>query len=439
MALSTKGGLMSYFKPLDDEFAEFANSLDTQFVSSNSNKRISGTSHKGDFEELVWTGLVLKKPLIIRAIGGVPNTGKEPGTAITRRIAWIRGDSGRKVRVIFPERDSSPGHILWRIITAVNEVAYVNRRKTFVHETKNPEIFFLVNKNGLKPNNPQYIYDNGWIGKTKFLMNCIDREKMDWHRENKHTLLLSKSVNVTPDNKVYAEEGVPAYGFLNLLTTGIFKYYKDWRKYDLAITRLGLKETPFRIINATKYIEEIPDHLKPFVSHDPWLTEEEQSWAVYDLRKIFDYTSMTKIYNNLKGNISLIDQKLGTRFLKDLESLVEEEQDKKSQKDIGVDVPVRRRVSVSGGIPNKETHNSGTYKVRERAPSSLEELVPYWSKLTPKEQSMIKKVVLVEGSNKIETIEYDTDEELVGCPKCGTVSPVSFSTCPGCGESFDFF
>ena len=35
------------------------------------------------------------------------------------------------------------------------------------------------------------------------MMNVIDRAQMDWHNENKHTMLLAKSVNIGTDGTEY--------------------------------------------------------------------------------------------------------------------------------------------------------------------------------------------------------------------------------------------
>lgn len=427
----------------DDAFAAFAKQAETE--AKERQKAPGGTFQ---FEEVSWTGLNPNVPKIVRAVGGAPDSNEDKGTAVTRRISWIVGDNGKKFRVVFPEKQDDPDHLLWKMIAAINETTYVNKKKIFIHETKNPELFRMVNKNGLEETDKKAMFDSGWLGKTKFIMNVIDREQMKWHREHKHTLLLSKSVTESGD-KVYADEGVPAFGFANLLATGIFKFYKDWRKYDLGITKTGLKETPYRIINATKYKEEIPEELQALVSDAPWLTEEELSWEVYDLQKLFKYTPMTKIYNNLKLSIQKIDARLGTKFDKLFKEAVEKEAEAKelakSGNDDGETTPdngddqswnpendakVVAEASAAMDAPKTRERKLTPAPATEGIDTSI---LKGWAKLNDEEKALITAVKTERGQV---VVSYDTTDEILKCSKCGVGSPESFGTCPACGLEF---
>lgn len=51
------------------------------------------------------------------------------------------------------------------------------------------------------------------------IANAIVRSMAAWHKENKHTALLSKSVTLSTDGtKEYANIGVASYGFLECLS-----------------------------------------------------------------------------------------------------------------------------------------------------------------------------------------------------------------------------
>jgi len=421
----------------DDSFADFAKKAEAESKARQTRGSGSGSFQ---FEEVHWTGLVSGRPKIIRAIGGAPDSGESPATAVTRRISWITGDNGKKFRAILPEKDDNPDHLLWKVIAAVNETTYVNKVKVFIHQQKNPELFRMINKNGLEETDKKAMFDTGWMGKTKFIMNCIDREQIAWHKENKHTLLLSKSVNVDGD-KVYAEEGVPAFGFVNLLATGIFKFYKDWRNYDLGITRTGLKETPYRIVNASKYFEELPDDLQKLVASGA-LTAEELSWETYDLQKLFKITPMTKIYNNLKLSIQKIDARLGTKFDKLFKEAVEKEADEKELNKRDDEEIVPDSGQDQSWNPENDVKVVFAPKARERKTETAKSTggdtssLPGWGNLNEDERSVITGFTT--DSKGAITVQYSMNtDELLKCGTCGVPSPETFGHCPACGMDFE--
>lgn len=416
---------------MSDPFADFAKKVET-----DSKKKQTGGTGTFQFEEIHHTGLESDRPKIVRAIGGVPDSGETPFTAITRRISWIIGDNGKKFRVVLPDRSENEDHLLWKIIAAVNETTYVNKKKVFIHETKNPELFRMVNKNGLDPTDKKAMFDNGWMGKTKLLMNVIDRERMDWHRENKHTLMLAKSVNSDGD-RTFVDEGVPSFGFTNLLATGIFKFYKDWRNYDIGITKTGLKETPYRIINASKYFEELPEDLQALVVSGP-MTAEELSWEAYDLTKLFKYTSMTKVYDKLKLSIQKIDARLGTRFDKLFQEAIEKEvaarEASKPAESNDADVEEENVSESTSDVTPAVTPAPTRSRSKSVASTELDtSSLAGWSLLTDDERNQITSVGVERGQT---VIGYDTTSELLKCGKCGVPSPSDFHACPSCGDIF---
>ena len=425
-----------YMATSDDAFAAFAKQAEQE------SKQRQEVKKPFEFTEMHWTGLNPNVPKIIRAVGGAPDSKEDKGTAVTRRISWIIGDDGKKFRAILPEKADDPDHLLWRVIAAVNETTYINKKKVFIHEDRNPELFRMVNKNGLSEMDKKAMFDTGWMGKTKFLMNVIDREKMDWHRKTKHTLALSKSVNETNDGKVYADEGVPAFGFSNLLATGVFKFYKDWRKYDLGITKTGLKETPYRIINASKYKDEIPEDLQALVSEEAWLTQEELGWEVYDFEKLFKYTNMTKIYNHLKIGIQKIDARLGTKFDKMFKEAVEKETEERElaagREDSGVVTPDNGDTSWNPMNDVVEAPKAvEAPKTREKkaaAPAGIDaSLLKGWDVLNEEERQLITAVKTEKGQV---VVSYSSGDEILKCQQCGVGSPESFGHCPSCGLVF---
>lgn len=414
----------------DDLFEQFAKEKQKE-AEERSQRPGSGGGAK--YVEIKWTGLEKNKPKIVRVVGGPPDSDVDEFTARTVRVSWMTSDDKSKFRCILPHPQDDPNHLIWEIISRVKKAEWKDGSKVFPVQEKHPDIWNLIEKNGKNKDEPSYIFDKGWKGQSVILMNVIDREQMDWHRENKKTMLLSKQIGVGTDGTEFTEIGVPSYGFVNILGT-LFKFYKSWERYDIGITRMGLKETPYRIINASKNIEET-EGLSEFVSLNDSLTEEEASWERYDLKKLFPITSYTKIYNKLKGKIALVDAALNTRYLDELLLLVEKEKTEralleaeKEEEEISkpveinsppAETPVRRREA-------KEPVKDG---------KSLSDFLPHYKDLSEEEKALI--VGVVEGSNPVE-IEFvkDLTTPILECPSCGVGSPESFTRCPYCDLSF---
>jgi hypothetical protein len=433
----------------DQDFMAFASQFEQEENARNSR---SGGGFTPNYEELKWTGLEPSKMKIVRALGGVPDKNPDSKTdARTVQVAWITGDDGKRFRSILPPREEGKDHLMWRIISRVKEVAYVNRKRVYVNEEKHKEIFDLIVHNGLKEGDPKRRFNRGWEGRHVIVMNVLDREQMDWHKENKHSMLLSRNIGEGQNGALFIDEGVPVFGFYNQIATTLFANYGSWEKYDMGILRTGQQQTPYRIINATAYaagnIPELPAALKPYVVLGP-LTEEELSWDRYDLKKIFGTTSYTKYYNRLKVAIQTIDARLGTKFFKELEYEVEKEkaerearQAEASDDEDGGDYdeqPVTTKVTTT--VPAQTAAPVRTREAAKPAPAATGlsadkiALLKGWNKISPEQQAMIVDVKVLNG--KIVEIMYDTDEPLVACPDCKIASPESFTACPACGLDF---
>ena len=339
---------------LDDEFEMFAKEIE-QELSQGGKRSSQRTKQIG--EEIKYTGLVKGEMKIIRVLGGVPNrdgviSNMDPYTARVVRIASIRNDNGKFVKIVIPNRETDPNHIFWRIINKVFEVDFEEtkkrKKKVYIIERKAPEVFELITKNGIPSNSMKRfgLEGKGWLGKDYLLMNCIDRDPSiyKWSRENKHTVVLSKSVNVytvpstnndsEPLTIIYAEPGVPAFSFLTILSTNVFKYYGNWNRYDIGVEKTGLIQPAFRIINASKHKEEVPKTMRPYVVDGP-LTPEELSWEKYNFNEIFKPVSESFFFYQFKNTIKRLDVGLNTQFYEELSEKVlgfkdMEEEDNKS-------------------------------------------------------------------------------------------------------------
>ena len=446
--------------PIDDnEFMNFADDFEKQEAARNANRGTGGFTR--EYEQLKWTGLEPNKMKIIRALGGIPNSpNADAFTSRIVQVGWLRGDNGKQFRCVLPLREASPDHIMWRVISRVNEVTYINRKRVYVNEAKHPDIFDLINYNGLAVDDKKRKFDKGWEGRQVIVMNVIDREQLDWHKENKHTMLLSRNVTLSADGtREFIDEGVPIYGFYDAIVKMLFKNYGNWEGYDIGITRLGTTQQPYRIINASAFkagkIPELPKELIPFVSLDAGVTEEEAGWERYDLAKIYGPTSHTKLYNNLKVAFARIDATLGTKFTQELEFEVEKEKAERAarQAESGTVVEGATTSSMNTGsapssvtsAPVASTPTAAPAPARTRAPVTTNTVIltadkiaalKGWTLISDTQQKMINDVTL-DKSGKVVDIKFDTDEGVLACPQCRVPAPESFTVCPSCGYDFN--
>jgi hypothetical protein len=424
------------------------------------------------FEKVKWTGLEPNKMKIIRAIGEAPDWDLDGDAPVQSsydarvvRISHIIGDNGKKMKVVLPIKKRDANFLLWRIIDKVNEVEWLNEKdekgkskKVFLVKEAHPSIFNIVNFNNLDESDVMRkfnILGKGWAGREMFIMNVIDRSMMEWHKKNKHTVLLSKNVTIKKgdNDKIieFVEEGVPAYGFTNMLNSQVIKFHGFWENYDIGIERTGLTTPAFRVICASKHIEETSALLQPLIVVGP-LTDEEKSWERYDLNKLFGITSYTKLWNRLKLTIAKIDAELKTHFLDELQELAAKEAEARKAKNQAdppgpdteeepVDAPVEENVEV----PVKET-----VAVGEAAS------LPAYSKLNDKEKKAIVSASLMNDTEKKALLATATKEKPIKdgqfwkityepstgrmgkCPDCAAKSPDFFTMCPVCGSPFIF-
>ena len=440
-----------------------ANELDSMFAAyAKKAEQEKATKKNGGFtknyEEVKYTGLEPNVPKVLRFIGPLYGTGIDQYTARKVTIARIVDDEGKKFRVVRPSYDEDPDYILNKIIAKVKKAVWVNKEKTFPIKDKYPEIYNLIDKNGLPKDDKRAMFDKGWVGKEVLIANVIDREQMDWHREHKHTMLLAKSVNVDDNGNEWPDEGISWYSVESEFPQ-LFKYYKSWENYDVAITRTGSKDRAYIIDNATKNPERVEGPAAQFISQTDHLTDEEKSWEKYDLDKLFRVTTATKLYNRLKKTIGRIDAALGTDFSVELKNLVDEEK-----------VKFDEMYNREGGETTEDPEDVTTFedtdipsfaKEEEEIPQAAPVATPArrtpavskaaWENLPHPEKisdELKAKVTSVEkaaytGAEPVTNPElfYNVSwtlpiSQLATCPTCGSLSPLDATDCPVCGAHF---
>ena len=430
----------------DSDFQAFASEFEKE-EKEQRDRRGSGNFTR-DYEQIKWTGLEPNKMKIVRVLGGVPNSPNSDNfTARTAQVSWIKGDDGKAFRCVLPNQEDNPEHLMWRVIKRVNEVTWINKKRVSVNETKHPDIFNLVNSNGLPDSDPRKKYDRGWTGRNVIVMNVIDREQMDWHRDNKHTMLLSRNIGVSQDGtREFPEEGVPVYGFFNVIATNLFKHYGNWENYDIGVVRLGTTQTPYHLINASAYaaanLPELPATLKPFVSSHP-LTEEESNWARYDLKKMYSPSTYTKIYNHLQVAFRTIDAKLGTKFFQELEYEMEQEKKAREARQVEQGNNTDTVAATATVVETPKVIEATAAPTRTRTPAKVATGLPAediallkgWNKLTPAQQTEITSIEK-NAKGVLTNINFNTIDALLRCPTCNMPGPETYNVCPGCGTEF---
>ena len=406
---------------MDDAFEQYVKQAELEAkINSRGN-----SSFKKEYEEIKYAGLTVGVPLIVRAVDGPPNSDLTPYTARKVTIARIVDDNGKQMKVCRPSFQENPNYILNKIISKVKETKWVRGAdgksvKTFPVQEQFPEIYNIIDKNGLKPTDKRAMFDRGWSGSEVIMMNVIDRTQMDWHRANKHTMLLAKSVTDNGNGGYWVEEGVSSFA-IEPKFRHIIKSYGPWTKYDMAITRTGDMNNAFNVVCATECPKEVDASVREYISSNTSLTEEENSWEKYDLEKLYRVTSATKIYNRLKNTIKRIDKALGTRFLAELEELVAEEKEMFAK--------LYNQEDAASATPTTRTTESAP--VRRVISASNEVKLPY---ITDELKKILKKAEKVNGEWKVEWDE--ADENLAECPKCQFPSPLAATCCPYCGMDY---
>lgn len=488
----------------DDIFNEWLESEEKKAADAKAKKENGG--YTKTFENIKYVGLSKDHPTIVRFVGNFVEEDplahrKNPSDMKFMHISKIKDDAGKVFYLYLPLRGDDPetDHIMWRIIDTVFKKEWIKDPKTGknksvdINKEKHPDIYEMVAKGGFTEADGKwpYMYARGWKGPEMLLINCIDRRD-DWCKTNKHTKLISKSVNVATNkdgqDTEYAEFGVPAFGFYNKLAELRKNFKQGWEHYDVVITRTGEgKDTVNNLFNGTAFTTPAalqakldvamgidPSEYK-YVSQEPELTDEELSYQRYDLDENFKTTSYRTLKKKLFKSIQKIDLAFDTHFADELTKLEEEEAAKwKAENEA-------KKEKVA---PEDVTKDTEGYSVETTVYTSNEEKVEATAVVSPSFDDMQKveeapagrtvvpeatpastglapeKIALLKGYNELSDSEKDLIEDvivnadgtlknikwkesapaLLPCPTeqggCGFESPNSFTVCPVCAKHF---
>lgn len=457
----------------DDVFDQFIAKKNEQEAAEAARKanRGSNNSNNTTYEQPEWLGLSKEKARLIRFVGKpfVPGGYRNPTDAKEINVAKIKDDEGKTMYLYLPLRDedSERDHIMWKIIDDVMHKEWVQKKLVPINEVNHPDIFKMVNKGGYTEADGKwpFMYATGWKGKQVLIVNCIDRLD-SWCSDNKHTKLLSKSVNtsVNKDGEEvkFADIGVPAYGF-NVIFKDLLNKDKNWENYDVAILATGDKSAAYKIVNSSRILNMSnkmkaadPDFNPEELLRDTYLasedydkivvsglTEEELNFDRYDLDKLFHVTSYRSISKRLGNSIRKIDAALGTHYSDDLQKLVDNEE--AEWKAAHPDNETKEDTTSTAEQPvAPTTENTKSFddmeKVAESAPlptrqvSSASEkysILKGYNNLTDAQKALITDV---SEDGKI-TWSADAPAQ-IPCDKCQTPFPSNWTICPVCAQKY---
>lgn len=285
-------------------------------------KKSSG-AYSGEYESIHYVALSTDAERVVRLLGLPKDCREQPTDAKLSYIGMLKADDGKKTRIIFPDHQTHKNWILWRIIDLVLDGKMVgsgdSRHREYTYEKVHPECFKRVRYND-NETNP---YESGFYPTAFVNINCIDRSDMEWHKENKHTKLLSKRASRIGDSdNFYFDTGIPV-GCYNMIFDECVEPFGDWEEYDVVIKKLN--DNPwYKVLSGTADFNRISDVSKQLVVDGP-LTDEERSWERYDLDQLYGVTSYSKIKAKLGDFIKKVDVDFKKNFYAELEELVEKE------------------------------------------------------------------------------------------------------------------
>lgn len=298
-------------------------------------EREANKDKKFDNYEVKWTSLVIEGAAIglkIVRLLGLPPSERLSGTdAKFVRSSWIKGSNNKNWPYVFPCDNKGrldDSYILKRVIDKTLEGRRNKEKNARDYTWAGTPIFTAVRKNG----NPDSQYESGWFPGTSFLINVIDRSRMDWHRENKQTLVLSKNykASTTGEGAGRFDLGVPP-AVLSAIQDQVLEYETNmlWDEFDIVIRKEGTKlDTTYEAFHTDderRVGKILNDQQKALVVRGP-LTQEELSWELWDFDKAYQPRSYKSMLGHLGQFFKMADGTFGnTTFYDELVTLAEKE------------------------------------------------------------------------------------------------------------------
>lgn len=281
-------------------------------------------SWSGEYDTTYWCALQNDTCRVLRILSNPLSDRQTPYDMKKINVSRIKADNGGMTYIIFPDHKTNADWILWRIYDLVTKGVLVgsgkSRHKVFDYQDSHPECFRRVVYNDRENNQ----YEKGWTPQARIIMNIIDRHDPEFHKNTKHSKLLSSKASEIQDKpgNFFYDWGVPSACY-NHIWDEVVEYNGDWADYDIAIKKTD-SEPYYIAYHGVDDAKKIGDAAKYVV--DGPLTKEEESLELYNLDEMFNVTSYTKIKAKLGNFIKKVDTDFNVNFTKELEALVEKEQ-----------------------------------------------------------------------------------------------------------------
>ena len=408
--------------------------------------------------------------------------------------SMILGDNDKQFRCVWPAHPTKDivgkNWFLARVYSKIMQYQWDDASQTQIFHNKklHPAIWNRVGKN----NKPDNRFETGWFPTASTVFNVIDRSQMDWHKENKHTVMLAKKVSESGNGNFFYEPGVPTRTvYKEAIWDEIVTADGDFQNYDIAI--LKLEEDPwYRVYNGVHDFDRKLSGKSPLfegnyveVASAP-LTEEELSWERYDMDAIYSITTYSKIQRNLAIFIASVDEVFNTHYVEELANLVEVEKKERdatkatsapkaepivgnvmaadtfaedapatddfiAEEKVAVEPATKadtsateKAGSVFDDVEDGPTPDPAPVRTRKPAAEKAEEDGIDWDVLG----ESLDGIATMSEENKANVESYDADkgtfvykgdQSLFSCPttSCSMKAPDSFDNCPACGVAFE--
>ena len=260
---------------------------------------------------------------------------------------FINCDDGKLFPFTFPDKDMFPDYILWRIVDRVLERKWLGKDKQgksqweYPNKDPYPEIYNLVNNNG---NQTEGQYGpQGWKPKAVALINVINRlpAKMTKKDENGQETVVEFGPSYCYDNghalllcSAPSAIGIPETVNNTLLDDFIPNKGSIFGQ-DIAIKKTD--RLPFYTVEAVQDLRGTDPYVMEVRNSEVKgpLTDREKTMGKYDTTAMTVATAATVVFSKLRNKIKLIDDTMGTMFLKELERVAEIEASENAKNNAG--------------------------------------------------------------------------------------------------------
>lgn len=409
----------------------------------------------GSFEIPDFKGLLLAqdKCQVFRLVGESLEMREKPSDALLIERSMVKDDDGKWFTLIWDQDSDWPMRKLMRSLAKYKWNKELNSGKGGrVYVNDGCELLKRFNTNN--EDNKKVV--SGMEPKKFVLINAIDRMD-DWCKENKHTKMVSWTLN-EQDGKEYYTHGMSSGLYKHIFDKKCAEIGHHFEDVDFVLRRFTQDSRPDEQTNYVIHWNEEKTAIKKwsdkdkvdYYSHivDGDMTDEELAYERYDLENIPFISKPTPsgvILKKLGKFIKAVDQKYELDIYNQLVELkeIEREEWEATKKETEHSTFVNSKEEekdeeVSEDLPNEVEKPAKVAKTVKEVKPKVEltdeacELFVGLSKIRelPKDLALIKSIDI--ENQEIEYVEGDRTD----CPQCGTEIHFDLTVCPACGVEF---